>query len=313
MYSNNRIIAIGDIHGDYYILIELLKLAKVIDCNNNWIGGSTYVVQLGDTLDGKRPGIEMEIRYLKKAYELKINKFILKLDYQAKKKSGRVISILGNHEFYPYYNYNDNEFNNDYVKTADLMDYKYKLNTSRFDYYYPGKGVGAKMFGKTRPLLLQLGEFIFCHGSLSVEFLKLYSVNGKVNIKIINKEVSDWLMGKTKVKPKFINKSDAVNPLFNRILTDPKTMSNAECNKHVIPLFKYLNGVKYIVMGHSTHKNINTLCNNRIYRTDIAVSRAFGGSIEDKMKNLQVLEILQSNNKVRTNIITPFGKKKIIQ
>ena len=69
MYSNNRIIAIGDIHGDYYILIELLKLAKVIDCNNNWIGGSTYVVQLGDTLDGKRPGIEMEIKYLKKAYE----------------------------------------------------------------------------------------------------------------------------------------------------------------------------------------------------------------------------------------------------
>ena len=27
-YNNNKIIAIGDIHGDYYIFIELLKLAK---------------------------------------------------------------------------------------------------------------------------------------------------------------------------------------------------------------------------------------------------------------------------------------------
>ena len=60
-YNNNRIIAIGDIHGDYYIFIELLKLAKVIDNNLNWIGKDTYVIQLGDTLDGKNQHREEHI------------------------------------------------------------------------------------------------------------------------------------------------------------------------------------------------------------------------------------------------------------
>ena len=65
-------------------------------------------------------------------------------------------------------------------------------------------------------------------------------------------------------------------------------------------------------MGHSTHKNINTLCNNTVYRTDIAISRAFGDTLDKSMKRLQVLEILQNKNVVKTNIITPMGKKKII-
>jgi len=312
-YNNNRIIAIGDIHGDYLIFIELLKLAKVIDNFNNWIGGSTYVVQLGDTLDGKRPETDIEIRYLKKPYELKINFFILKLDNEAKKCNGRVISILGNHEFYPYYKYNDLQFNDDYVKKSDIKEYQERFNQSRFDYYYPGKGEGAKLFGKTRPLLLKLGKFIFCHGSLSVDFLKMYSKNNLVDISLINKEVRDWLMGKSKIKPKFIDKSDSYNPLFNRELTDPVSMSEKECTKIIYPLFKYLPGVKYIVMGHSSHKNINTLCDNRVYRTDIAISRAFGGSLQDKMSRLQVLEILQSKNKIKTRIITPNGTKIIIK
>jgi hypothetical protein len=65
-------------------------------------------------------------------------------------------------------------------------------------------------------------------------------------------------------------------------------------------------------MGHSTHKNINTLCNNKVYRTDIAISRAFGGNLITNMKRLQVLEINQKNNSVKTNIITPKGIIKII-
>ena len=65
-------------------------------------------------------------------------------------------------------------------------------------------------------------------------------------------------------------------------------------------------------MGHSTHKNINTLCNNKVYRTDIAISRAFGGNLRTNMKRLQVLEINQKNNCVKTNIITPKGKIKIL-
>ena len=43
-YNNNKIIAIGDIHGDYYIFIQLLLMSKIINTNLNWIGKDTYVI-----------------------------------------------------------------------------------------------------------------------------------------------------------------------------------------------------------------------------------------------------------------------------
>ena len=310
-YNNNKIIAIGDIHGDYPALIKLLRLAKVINSKLEWIGGTDYVVQVGDTLDGLRPGISHDPVYLKTPYEIKILNFILKLDLQAKKKGGRVISILGNHELYPYYEYKSKSFNNDYVKKVDSKEYKRLFGISRDDFYYPGKGRGAKIFGITRPLILQLGQCIFCHGSLNIKFLEMYSKNGKFNINKVNKETSDWFTGKSLKKPKFIDTDDSINPLFNRDLTSPDLLTNKDCNKIVKPLFKYFDNAKCIIMGHSTHKTISPLCNNSLYRIDIAVSMAFGGNTIDQDNKLQVLEIIQNKNTINTNIITKHGKIKL--
>ena len=318
-YNNNRIIAIGDIHGDYYIFIELLKLAKVIDKNLNWIGDNTYVIQLGDTLDGKRPDIKLDKDYIELTGEIEIINLILSLDKKAKRSGGRVISILGNHELYPYYFYNDKSFNDKYVKNVDLDEYKKKFNISRFRYFRPGKGDGAILFGNTRPMIIQLGKFIFCHGSLNVKFLEecvkknlVYSNSKLIDINKLNKIVSDWLTGRTKRVPFFINESENINPLFNRDLTDPKSLNKCQCEKLVNDVLKFFKNANYLVMGHSTHKNINTLCNNIVYRTDIAISRAFGGSLNKSMSRLQVLEIIQNDNNVKTNIITNEGKIKIM-
>ena len=318
-YNNNKIIAIGDIHGDYYIFIQLLLMSKIINTNLNWIGKDTYVIQLGDTLDGKRPNVKIDSNYLKTTGEIEITNLILNLDKQAKKEGGRMISILGNHELYPYYYYNDTTFNDKYVKLCDLENYKKLYKVSRFKYYKPGYGEGAKLFGNTRPLMIQLGKFIFCHGSLNTKFLKSCIDNNLkknnnsniIDINKLNKIVADWLNGKSKNIPFFINSSDNINPLFNRELTDPKSLDNTQCINLVDSVLKYFDKAEYIVMGHSTHKNINTLCNNKVYRTDIAISRAFGGNLNNKMKRLQVLEIYQNNNNIRTNIITPNGKIKI--
>ena len=62
-------------------------------------------------------------------------------------------------------------------------------------------------------------------------------------------------------------------------------------------------------MGHSSYSSINTACNNRmLIRTDVSLSRAFGGTLESK--KLQALEIIQRYDKYPIlNIITEEGKK----
>ena len=55
MKCPRRIIVIGDIHGDDEIFISTLKMCNVINNLHEWIGGDTYVIQMGDILGGKRP------------------------------------------------------------------------------------------------------------------------------------------------------------------------------------------------------------------------------------------------------------------
>ena len=65
----------------YYIFIELLKLAQVIDNDLNWVGNDTFVIQLGDTLDGKRPDTILEKSYVNLTGEIEITNLILSLGF----------------------------------------------------------------------------------------------------------------------------------------------------------------------------------------------------------------------------------------
>ena len=46
-----RIVAIGDLHGDLEATRRALRLAGAIDERDTWIGGDLVVVQAGDQLD----------------------------------------------------------------------------------------------------------------------------------------------------------------------------------------------------------------------------------------------------------------------
>ena len=68
----NDVLCIGDLHGDYEALVKILKTTKIINDKLQWIGNDTYVVQLGDLLDGKRPGIISDKTFLKTPGEIEL-------------------------------------------------------------------------------------------------------------------------------------------------------------------------------------------------------------------------------------------------
>jgi hypothetical protein len=80
-----RVIAIGDLHGDYGQYIKVMESAGLIDKNGKWSGGKTHLVQTGDITDR---GDDSR----------KIIDHLVKLKKQAKKKGGYVHLLIGNHE-----------------------------------------------------------------------------------------------------------------------------------------------------------------------------------------------------------------------
>ena len=49
--ASARIVAIGDLHGDLDNALDVLRLAGLVDDRGAWTGGSTTLVQTGDTTD----------------------------------------------------------------------------------------------------------------------------------------------------------------------------------------------------------------------------------------------------------------------
>ncbi|MDY7224988.1 metallophosphoesterase [Hyalangium rubrum] len=80
-----RVVAVGDVHGDVDALAEVLRMAGVIDAKGKWTGGKAHLVQTGDIADrGAKT---------RDAYEL-----LMRLEREAAAAGGRVHVLLGNHE-----------------------------------------------------------------------------------------------------------------------------------------------------------------------------------------------------------------------
>ncbi|MBY6129760.1 metallophosphoesterase [Qipengyuania aquimaris] len=80
-----RIVAVGDLHGDYEAWEDIARQAGLIDKEGRWSGTDTVLVQLGDITD-RGPDSLRIIRHLQS------------LGTQAEAAGGSVTVLLGNHE-----------------------------------------------------------------------------------------------------------------------------------------------------------------------------------------------------------------------
>lgn len=81
----SRVVAIADLEGDYDKFTDMLHTAQLIDARNNWTGGATHLVQLGDIPD-RGPNTRM------------VMDLLIRLEPQARRAGGRVHALIGNHE-----------------------------------------------------------------------------------------------------------------------------------------------------------------------------------------------------------------------
>lgn len=310
----DRIIVIGDIHGDWSKLIESLKIAKVIDDNDNWIGGDTVVVQVGDQIDRCRytyggPTCDKEeATENDEPNDWKILKYFTKLHNKAMKKGGAVYSLIGNHELMNV----DEDFR--YVSYQGLREFdNYKKpdgtiisdgDEARRWAFKPGNPI-SEFLACTRQVALIIGSNLFVHAGILPKLAKKYSVNN------INNILSLYFLNEIKTTSDYkdiFHQNES--PLWTREFGNlgintivKKNLSEDEINEKCSSLLKPINDiykVDKIYVGHTPmlSNGISNICNGKIWLTDYGSSQAFD-KFETKNflgknnpRTAQVLEIL---------------------
>ena len=269
---------IGDIHGDYDVLIKSLKKAKVIRKKRNkeeytWIGGKTHVVQLGDILDrGGRPGVSTHVSNPYEEY--KIYEFLNNLDIEAQKSNGKVHYLIGNHELMNMMG-DFRYVHDDHVINREI----------RQQLFAPG-GYMSTMLACHSYAVLKINNWYFCHAGLLPQH-----VTNK-NINQINNFVRGVLRGQIdQSHSDYMEMIASPNSLFwNRYYVnnaDKCTILN-----QTLDLLGNKSGGGGMVVGHTPHQNIASDCNQRIWFADVGLSDGFG---KDYFNNIQILHI--ENNK----------------
>jgi hypothetical protein len=83
--TSKRIVAVGDLHGDFAAWRAIAKAAGLVDDRGRWHGGQTVLVQVGDVVD-RGPD------------SLRIIEDLMRLQREARRRGGSVIALVGNHE-----------------------------------------------------------------------------------------------------------------------------------------------------------------------------------------------------------------------
>jgi hypothetical protein len=299
-----RIVAVGDLHGDYGAWQDIARGAALIDANGHWAAGKTILVQMGDITD-REPD------------SLKIIRSLQQLAREAPRKGGKVYVILGNHEAMNLLGDNRYTTPGEYAAFADgqsaaRRDRVFEANRTKIEAEYKGQTPAitpdqvrarwisehplgwvehrlawgpAGDLGKwatANPAILKLDGTLFVHGGISAEYARqpLESANARVA-----KAMAAADDGAASVL------TDPLGPLWYRGLVTIDQDANA-ARAAVKPPAPALTpdqelgavlaayGAQRMVIAHTPSlKGIQITGNGRLARIDTGNSRYYGGPL----------------------------------
>lgn len=304
----NRIIVIPDLHGDLEYTMKLLKIGKVIGgYDNHWIGGDTFVVQVGDQLDDCRePDLSNRTCGKKNGpsnthSDIEVIIFLYELNLQAIKKGGRVIMNYGNHELKNIEGQMENltydsihAFDN-YVDPDDETK-KFNSALEARKYAFSRGHEYAKLIACTHNAIVIIGSNIFAHGGIIKSMAKKLGIADRDGLNNLDVVLREWVYGLTKTMPKFI--LDENGPFWDRTLSKiPKDISIKDDACKIVAETLNIFKVDKIFIGHTPQDKIKQTCDGKLNLVDTALSRSFQLLLGDnnKTRQPQIIEINDDN------------------
>jgi len=272
-----RVVAVGDIHGDADQLLAVLRSANLIDEKGSWAGGKAHLVQTGDILDrGPDSRRAMDV--------------LIRLEIEAKKAGGAVHALIGNHEAMNVYgdlryvsegeiaSFRDansakvrDELYQEHQKTAKgvVFDETYRKNweaehplglTEHRRAFGPDGVYGKWIRGHNA--VIRIDGTLFLHGGISPKYADwgVRTLNERIRI-----ELGDF----TKLEGGVV--SDDRGPLWYRGLA----LGGKELEQHVQTVLKNYE-VDRIAIGHTyTEGAVVSRFGGRVLQIDVGLSKVY--------------------------------------
>lgn len=301
-----RIVAVGDLHGDFDAWQKIATAAGLVDATGHWSGGTATLVQLGDVTD-RGPD------------SLKIIRSLQQLQGEAPANGGTVIVVLGNHEAMnlvgdlryvtagEFASYADDRSiarrERLYMASRKRLEAEARMTRPNIrpsqvrDQFLAATPLGwiehrnawsprgpLGRWAASNPALVKIGNTLFVHGGLSAEYAPL-------GIDTINYRVA-LAMRRADDGPKSIL-FDPFGPLWYRglVTRDPRIDPEAAAAATALPaprptIDQELDGVlaatgaKRIVIAHTPILSGIAITNNgRLIRVDTGNSRYYDGQL----------------------------------
>ena len=265
-----RVVAIGDIHGDFEALINILYDSAIIDKNGNWIARDTFLVQTGDLFDKYRnirlrqnvilkDGSVYDISKNPVNYkpefgnpddELVILGYLTDLHGQAiygDFGNSRVILCLGNHEYLNTKIRGSEQYMSQYMNLSIEQFYGGPELPTRDRILKPSKGDLAVRFACIFKVCVVIGNFIFLHGGINnFNFSNIKKIE---DIEHINNNLYDYfLIGKP--LPEEITDTE-YGLLWNREFSAEEGIERKSCNKFYSLINRIGEKDLNMVIGHT--------------------------------------------------------------
>jgi len=235
-----RIVAVGDVHGDYDQFVRTLRAAEVVDGKNQWIAGKTHLVQIGDIL-----GRGTESR--------KVMDLVMGLEPQAAAAGGAVHALIGNHEAM--------ELLDDwrYVHPDDEKTYG---GAAGLRHALSAQGKYGQWI-RRHNTVIKINDLVFIHAGLAPPFARL-------SLAAINKAIRYELLRGDKEGIA----AHADGPLWDRSLALDDEGRVAEELAGTLKAY----GANRMIIGHTvSHEGVLARAGGRLIMIDVGLAKLYGG------------------------------------
>jgi hypothetical protein len=309
----HRIVAVGDLHGDFAAWRDIARAAKLIDARGAWIGRNAILVHTGDVVD-RGPD------------SLKIVQDLVRLQREAQRARGQVIVLVGNHEAMNVIGDLRYVSAGDYAaftdrRSAERREAVYTANKDVIEAAYRQRDpeitseaikeawIEATPLGVlehqaawradgpigrwivSNPAVALIDGNLFVHGGISPAYAQM-------PIAEINRQVGAALTAQSATDQVILN--DPLGPLWYRGLADEAAAQSTDASGAPEPTASALPpietqletllsayGAKRIVIGHTPIlSGIAMLYDGRLVRIDTGISAVYNG----KVSYLEILD-----------------------